>query len=83
VPTLFELFAGQQTFSQPISGALTGQNVVVQVVSGGTFTGGVVLQPSFAPGLSFSANCYRIDIQNAIAAPCAYLQILSMCETSG
>jgi hypothetical protein len=48
-----------------------------------TFTGGVALQPSFAPGLSFSADYHRMGIQDAIAAPFTYLQIFSKFQMSG
>lgn len=92
-PSLFELFAAQQNASQSFSDPLTGRNISVQLISGGnpdlvpeearTFTGGVVLKPTFAPGLSFSADYFDIDITGAIAAPFTAQQILDNCAQSG
>ena len=91
-PSLFELFAAQQNVSQSFSDPLTQRNYGIQLVSGGnpnlepedakTFTAGIVLKPTFIPGLSFSADYFDIDITDAIAAPFTAQQILDICYQS-
>jgi outer membrane receptor protein involved in Fe transport len=54
-----------------------GQTYLVTIFSGGnpnikpekadTFTAGAVIEPGFAPGLSFSADWYRVKIKDAIS----------------
>jgi len=44
----------------------SGGNPNVRPEKADTFTGGVVVQPSFIPGLSVSADWYRIKIKDAI-----------------
>jgi iron complex outermembrane recepter protein len=91
-PSLFELYAAQQNVSQSFSDPLTQRNYGIQLVSGGnpnlepedaeTITAGIVLTPTFIPGLSFSADYFDIDITGAIAAPFTAQQILDLCHQS-
>ncbi|MBH0113850.1 TonB-dependent receptor [Novosphingobium sp. YJ-S2-02] len=91
-PTLYELFAGRATTSITFSDRLTGQQAVSNQVTGGnpdlqpevarTFTAGIVLQPSFIPGLHFSADYFRIKIDDAIATPYSAFQIVDLCYAS-
>ena len=62
-----------------IGTAYDGGSTQIQTIQGGnaslreetanTWTGGVVLQPRFLPGFSFTADYYRIKIDNYIATP--------------
>jgi iron complex outermembrane receptor protein len=76
-PTLNDLFQPQSSSSGPFLDPLTNFNPGgIQTVSGGnpnlhaevarTYTGGVVLTPSFIPGLTMSADYYQIRLSNAI-----------------
>ncbi|MDF0546294.1 TonB-dependent receptor [Sphingobium sp. H39-3-25] len=92
-PTLYELFAGQTSNGLAVADQLTSQSGVVPQISGGnpaltpevarSFTGGVILTPSFLPGLNFSADYYKIKIKDAIATPFTAFQVLSLCAASG
>lgn len=91
-PTLFELFAAQQNSSQSFFDVLTNRNATLQLVTGGnpnlkpeiakTLTLGMVVGPELIPGLNFSMDYYRIDINAAIAAPFTAQQILDNCALS-
>jgi outer membrane receptor protein involved in Fe transport len=76
-PTLNDLFQPTASSSGPFLDPLTQFNPGgVQTLSGGnpalvpeasrTYTGGVVLTPSFIPGLTLSADYYQIKLKNAI-----------------
>jgi len=76
-PTLNDLYSPQTSNSGPFLDPLTNFNPGgIQTVSGGnpnlvpevarTYTGGVVLTPSFIPGLTISADYYQINLHNAI-----------------
>ncbi len=75
----------------PLTG-LPGQNVSTQTVSGGnpnlepevanTLTVGVVLKPSFIPGLNLSIDYFNISIDKAIATPFTGQQVMDICAAS-
>ena len=76
-PTLNDLYSPQTSNSGPFLDPLTNFNPGgIQTVAGGnpnlvpevarTYTGGVVLTPSFIPGLTVSADYYSIVLHNAI-----------------
>ncbi len=46
-----------------------GGNLNLDVEKADTYTGGVVFQPVFVPGLSISADYYNIKVKNAISNP--------------
>jgi outer membrane receptor protein involved in Fe transport len=49
-----------------------------------TYTGGIVLTPSFIPGFNMAIDYYRITLNNAIAnLGAGNAQIAQLCETSG
>jgi outer membrane receptor protein involved in Fe transport len=91
-PTLYELFAGPTIRVQGYSDRLTNQSGQYSEVNqgnpnltpeiGSTFTGGLVLQPSFLPGFAISADYYRIKIRDAIASQYGSLQVLDLCANS-
>ncbi len=56
----------QQSTSQP---GLSGGNPRLQEETAKTWTAGVVLRPSFLPGLAITADWYDITIRNAINTP--------------
>jgi outer membrane receptor protein involved in Fe transport len=56
----------QQSTSQP---GLTGGNPNLKAETAKTWTAGIVLRPSFLPGLSFTADWYDIKLKNAINTP--------------
>jgi len=92
-PSLFELFAGKQQTTSPLTDRHTNTSSVTNVISSGnpnlkpeiarTLTLGAVLSPRFAPGLNLSVDFYRISIKDAIAQPFTYIQMADLCETSG
>jgi iron complex outermembrane recepter protein len=47
----------------------TGGNVNVKPETSDSFTGGVVLTPTFAPGLSLTVDYYRIKVKKAVTSP--------------
>ena len=76
-PTLNDLYSPQVSSSAGFTDPLTNFNPGgVQVITQGnpnlvpetsrTYTGGVVLTPSFIPGLTISADYYNIKVKNAI-----------------
>jgi outer membrane receptor protein involved in Fe transport len=76
-PTLNDLYSPTLSSSGPFLDPLTGQNPGgIQTLQGGnpslvpessrTYTGGVVLTPSFIPGLTMSVDYYQIKLTNAI-----------------
>ena len=92
-PSLFELFAGQTINNASVSDPLTGGFGLVPNISGGnpglkpeigkTFTGGIVLTPTFVPNLSISVDYYNISITDAISAPFNAAQAIALCFQSG
>ncbi|HJR56919.1 MAG TPA: TonB-dependent receptor [Rhizomicrobium sp.] len=94
-PTLNDLFSPATSNSGPFLDPLTNFNPGgIQTVSGGnpnlvpevarTYTGGVVLTPSFIPGLTISADYYHIKLSNAIAnISGSNLAIANLCIASG
>jgi len=91
-PTLFELFAGQTVSQSAVPDKLTNSIANAQAISGGnpdlkpevanTLTAGVVLKPSFLPGLTFSADYFNITISNAIGIPFSAAQVVDICNNS-
>lgn len=92
-PSLFELFAGRQQTTSPLTDLHTGITGVTNFISGGnadleperakTYTLGVVVSPRVVPGLNFSMDYYDIKIDNAISRPFSAPQIVDLCEQSG
>lgn len=91
-PTLFELFAGQTSNAVTFVDRLTGGQASSRQISGGnpdlkpeianTFTVGVVLKPDFLPGFNFSADYFKIKIDDAITTPYSPFQIIDLCFAS-
>ncbi|QJU58315.1 TonB-dependent receptor [Sphingomonas sp. AP4-R1] len=91
-PSLFDLFAGQQAQVGTNTDRHTGVTSLSTIVSSGnaslqperanTLVGGLVLQPSFIPRLTFSIDAYRIAIKDAIGSQDAQTE-LNDCELSG
>jgi outer membrane receptor protein involved in Fe transport len=94
-PTLNDLYSPATSNSGPFLDPLTNFNPGgIQTVSGGnpnlvpevarTYTGGVVLTPSFIPGLTISADYYQINLHNAITRISGTSQpIANLCIASG
>ncbi|HEY2008483.1 MAG TPA: TonB-dependent receptor [Rhizomicrobium sp.] len=94
-PTLNDLFQPQSSASGPFLDPLTQFNPGgIQTLSGGnpnlvpeasrTYTGGVVLTPSFIPGLTLSADYYQIKLKNAITnISGSNTAIANLCIASG
>ena len=92
-PSLYELFAGKQQTTSPLTDRHTGTSSNVNVITSGnlaltpekarTLTVGAVLSPRFLPGFNLSVDYYRISIKDAIAQPFTYIQMADLCETSG
>lgn len=60
------------TIQAPAAGqvnATSGGNLALKPETANTYTFGLVLQPEFAPGLSFSVDYYNIKVKGAIATP--------------
>ncbi len=57
---------------------LSGGNPELKEETSDSFTAGVVLQPTFLPGFTFSADYFDIDIDDVITAPDAQ-QIMDAC----
>ena len=70
--------AGFDFVYHPVPGFLSGGNPNLKEETSDSFTVGVVLQPRFLPGFSFSADYYDIAIDDVITAPAAQ-QILDAC----
>ncbi|MGK6318363.1 TonB-dependent receptor plug domain-containing protein [Sphingomonas sp. DT-204] len=91
-PSLFELFAGRQQTTSPLTDLHTGLSQGVNVISSGnpdlkpevatTVTAGVVLSPTFMRGFNLSVDFYSIRIRDAIAQPFTYIQLADFCEQS-
>jgi len=90
-PNLSDLYLGGQTNLTNVSDPFkNGTTVVTAVVTSGnatltpeiagTWTAGVVYQPSWLHGLTATVDFYRISIKNAIFTPSA-VQILSQCAS--
>jgi iron complex outermembrane recepter protein len=94
-PTLNDLYSPQVSSSGPFLDPLTNFNPGgIQTITQGnpnlvpetsrTYTGGVVLTPSFIPGLTISADYYNIKVKNAIGTVSgSNLQIANLCIASG
>jgi outer membrane receptor protein involved in Fe transport len=92
-PSLFELFAGKQQTTSPLTDLHTGLSQSVNVISSGnpnlkpevadTYTVGVVLSPAAIPGFNASLDYFNIKIDDAIAQPFTYIQMDDNCERSG
>jgi iron complex outermembrane receptor protein len=94
-PTLNDLYQPTATSSGPFLDPLTNYNPGgIQTQSGGnpalvpeasrTYTGGVVLTPSFIPGLTMSVDYYQIKLKNAITTIAgSNLTIANICIASG
>jgi outer membrane receptor protein involved in Fe transport len=94
-PTLNDLYSPTVSNSGPFLDPLTNFNPGgIQTVSGGnpnlvpevarTYTGGVVLTPTFIPGLTVSADYYQINLHNAITnISGATAAIANLCIASG
>ena len=94
-PTLNDLYSPQVSSSAGFTDPLTNFNPGgVQVITQGnsalvpetsrTYTGGVVLTPSFIPGLTISADYYNIKVKNAIGTVSGNSAIIAnLCIASG
>jgi len=94
-PTLNDLYSPAVSNSGPFLDPLTNYNPGgIQTVSSGnpnlvpevarTYTGGVVLTPSFIPGLTMSADYYSINLHNAITSISgSTLAVANLCIASG
>ncbi|HEU4551002.1 MAG TPA: TonB-dependent receptor [Rhizomicrobium sp.] len=94
-PTLNDLFSPKVSNSGPFLDPLTNFNPGgIQTVSGGnpnlvpessrTYTGGVVLTPTWIPGLTVSADYYQIKLKNAITnISGSNTAIANLCIASG
>ncbi|HEX7115153.1 MAG TPA: TonB-dependent receptor [Steroidobacter sp.] len=75
-PNVFELFSKSGTGFWPVTHPVTGENLLVRSTllpnldlvpeEADTTVLGIVLQPSFIPGLRFSADHFDIKLRNAI-----------------
>jgi iron complex outermembrane receptor protein len=91
-PSLFELFAGRQQTTSPLTDLHTGLSQSVNVISSGnpdlkpevakTLTIGGVFSPSFLRGFNISIDYYNIRIRDAISQPFTYIQLADFCEQS-
>ena len=94
-PTLNDLYSPQVSSSGPFQDPLTNFNPGgIQTITQGnakllpetsrTYTAGVVLTPSFIPGLTISADYYNIKVKNAIGTISgSNLAIANLCIASG
>jgi len=77
-PNLSEFFQAGGSSNTQVFDRVLGQSVQVRQIQQGnteltperadTFTGGVVLQPRFIPGLSVSVDYFNIDVQDVIGS---------------
>ena len=91
-PSLFELFAGKQQTTSPLTDRHTNTSRATNVISSGnidlkpevarTYTVGAVLAAPWVQGLNLSLDYYRINIDKAIAQPFTYIQMSDICEDS-
>jgi outer membrane receptor protein involved in Fe transport len=93
-PTLTDLFQPKTQSSSGYTDLHTGVGASTQTVSQGnpnlvpekarTWTGGIVLTPSFIPGFNMAVDYYRITLQNSIGnLGAGNQQIARLCEDSG
>lgn len=90
-PSLYDLYAGPNVRNLSPTDPLTGATNVIPIINQGnvilrpemsdTTALGVVLQPSAIPGLTFSADLYKIKIKDAIAVTSETAQ-LAECHAS-
>lgn len=87
-PNVPELFAGPQQFTSSVIDGSNGAVAIINATTGNpnlkperadTYTGGVVLTPSFIPGLTFSADYYSIKIKDVISNLSAQV-LLNQCN---
>lgn len=91
-PTLFDLYAGDQsaigTLVDPVSGItanvpqISGGNTGLKPEEADTFSIGGVLTPSFLPGFSLSVDYFRLKIDGAIGS-LTPIQMVTNCQASG
>ena len=88
-PNIFELANGgtnlNQTINYPTTVAirqLTRGNPNLTAEEANTTTAGFSYSPSFIPGLQFSVDYYKIDLNNAIGTPTAQ-QTADLCRLGG
>lgn len=91
-PSLFDLGSSGSSSRTTLVDPLTGRSDVVPTTGGGnpnlvpeigdTLTYGIVLQPSFAPGLSIAFDIFDIDLRGAISTLSA-ANIVNQCFFSG
>ena len=91
-PSLFDLFAGKQQTTSPLSDLHTNTSRGTNVISSGnidlvpevadTYTIGAVFSPEWLPGFNMSIDYYNIAIDKAIAQPFTYIQMADLCENS-
>lgn len=91
-PTLFDLYAGEQsaigTLVDPVSGItanvpqVSGGNAGLKPEEADTFSIGGVLTPSALPGFSLSVDYFRLKIDGAIGT-LSTAQIVTNCQASG
>ncbi|MFV3126809.1 TonB-dependent receptor plug domain-containing protein [Niveispirillum sp. KHB5.9] len=91
-PTLFDLYAGDQsaigTLVDPVSGVtanvpqISGGNAGLKPEEADTFSFGGVLSPSGLPGFSLSVDYFRLKINGAIGS-LSPIQIVTNCQASG
>jgi iron complex outermembrane receptor protein len=93
-PTLNDLFLPLSATQTGFQDLLTQVSSVTSVITQGnpklmpevarTYTGGIVLTPSFIPGLTASLDYYRIALKNAIGSISGTnTQIQNLCNASG
>lgn len=61
---------------------VSGGNPNLQAEKSDSFTGGVLLEPSFVPGLSISADYYDITVKNVITSIGSAQTIVNLCYDS-
>ncbi|MCW2370776.1 TonB-dependent receptor plug domain-containing protein [Sphingobium sp. B11D3D] len=91
-PNLFELYSpvgrsqaavrDPSTNVQSLALVLNSGNEDLREETANTFTAGVVLQPSFVPGLRFSADYYNIEVEDVITALGPQI-VVNQCFTDG
>jgi iron complex outermembrane receptor protein len=93
-PTLNDLYSPATSNSGPFLDPLTNFNPGgIQTVASGnpnlvpeasrTYTAGVVLTPTFIPGLTASADYYQITLKNAILNQAGNATFANICDASG
>ena len=91
-PTLFNLFAGDQSSIGTLVDPVSGVNANIVLITGGnrnlkpeeskTFTAGAVFSPSALPGFTLAVDYYKLTIDGAIGS-LGTVQIVQNCFASG